>query len=213
MQTAVIIPNLNSPIIEQVIIALQNQENVLYKPEIVIVGKDEIGQIPSGAPVHFIDTGQPVLASVARNRGAIETDAELLIFLDSDCLPVPNWLAAHQEAHRAGHKVVSGSVLPQGSNYWHLTYNLTLFHEILSLNAMGQRDFLATLNLSVERCVLDSVGGMDETIDRVEDIDWTTRMKRESIQPYFWPSAAVDICTTAKHLRLFGETVHCLVTI
>jgi GT2 family glycosyltransferase len=35
------------------------------------------------------------------------------------------------------------------------------------------------------------VGGMDETIDRVEDIDWTTRMRREGIQPYFWPQAAV----------------------
>ncbi|MCB0509675.1 MAG: glycosyltransferase [Bacteroidetes bacterium] len=195
MKTAIIIPSLNSPLIDQVITAVQEQKNISSLPEIIIVGLDTHRKIPLNAPVNFIDTGEPVLAAVARNRGANSTDADLLIFLDSDCIPRPTWLAAHQEAHQAGFQVVSGSVLPTGSNYWHLTYNLTLFHEILSLNPAGSRDFLATLNLSVDRAVFDAVGGMNETIDRVEDIDWTTRMKKAGIQPYFWPQAAV------KHLH------------
>lgn len=192
MKTAVIIPSLNSPIIEQIITAVLQQQGVIDLPEIIIVGKDDSGNIPPDAPITFIDTNTPVLAAVARNRGATATDAELLLFLDSDCIPTPTWLAAHQEAHRAGHKVVSGSVLPQGTNYWHLTYNLTLFHEILTLNDGGPRNFLATLNLSVEREVFYTVGGMNETINRVEDVDWTTRMRRAGIQPYFWPSAAIN---------------------
>lgn len=192
MKTAVIIPSLNSPIIDQVIVAILKQDNIQQQPEIIIVGKDDLGRISPNAPVNFIDTGQPVLAAVARNRGVTSTNAELLIFLDSDCLPISAWLSAHQEAHRAGYKVVSGSVLPKGNNYWHLTYNLTLFHELLSLNPVGPRDFLATLNLSVEREVFEKVGGMNEKINRVEDIDWTTRMRKAGIQPYFWPSAAVN---------------------
>ncbi|MCA9898144.1 MAG: glycosyltransferase [Anaerolineales bacterium] len=192
MKTAVIIPSLNSPIIEQIITAVLQQQNVDQQPEIIVVGKDDSGKIPTQLPITFIDTQQPVLAAVARNRGASATDADLLIFLDSDCIPVPTWLSAHQEAHKAGHKVVSGSVLPEGLNYWHLTYNLTLFHEVLSLNNAGPRDFLATLNLSVNREVFQSVGGMNEAINRVEDVDWTTRMRRAGIQPYFWPSAAVN---------------------
>lgn len=191
VQTAVIIPSLNSSLIDRVITAVLAQEGVKEQPEIIVVGKDEAGQIPPEAPVRFIDTGEPVLAAVARNRGAEATEAELLLFLDSDCLPAPTWLAEHLLAHRAGHPVVSGSVLPQGDNYWHLTYNLTLFHEVLRFNAAGPRDFLATLNLSVERQVLDEVGGMSEIINRVEDVDWTTRMRRAGIQPYFWPEAAV----------------------
>lgn len=192
MKTAVIIPSLDSPIIEQVITAVLLQKNIDHRPEIIIVGKDNFNRIPPDAPVRFIDTGQPVLAAIARNRGSAATNAELLLFLDSDCIPTPTWLAAHIEAHQAGHKVVSGSVLPQGNNYWHLTYNLTLFHEILSRNHSGPRDFLATLNLSTEREVLNTVGGMNESINRVEDVDWTTRMRRAGIQPYFWSQAAIN---------------------
>lgn len=190
-KTAIIIPSLDSPIIKQIIIAIMNQEDVEEQAEIIVVGKDSSGLIPTDMPVTFIDTEKPVFAAVARNRGAAATDADLLVFLDSDCIPTPTWLAAHQEAHQKGHQVVSGSVLPQGENYWHLTYNLTLFHEILSKNLAGPRDFLATLNLSIDREILVKVGGMNETINRVEDVDWTTRMRRAGIQPFFWPSAAV----------------------
>jgi len=189
--TAVIIPSLNSPLIAEVVAAVQAQVGIAAQPEIIIVGKDESNLIPTAEGVRFIDSGEPVLAATARNRGAIATEAELLLFLDSDCLPVPQWLAAHIEAHEAGHPVVSGSVLPVGDNYWHLTYNLTLFHEVLRPNPAGPRDFLATLNLSVERKVLAQVGLMDERINRVEDVDWTTRMRRAGITPFFWPAAAV----------------------
>jgi GT2 family glycosyltransferase len=191
LSTAVIIPSLNSPLIAEVVGAVRAQEGVATQPEIIIVGKDEANLVPHLEQVQFIDTGQPALAATARNLGAAATDAELLIFLDSDCLPEPSWLAAHIAAHQAGHPVVSGSVLPTGENYWQLTYNLTLFHELLRPNPPGPRDFLATLNLSVERQVLEEVGLMDEGINRVEDVDWTTRMRRGGITPFFWPEAAV----------------------
>ncbi len=188
---AIIIPSLNSPIIDQVVAALLSQEDVAFKPEVIIVGKDELGLIPLHSTIRFIDTNQPVNPATARNRGVAATNADLLVFLDSDCLPTSNWLSEHIAAHEAGHIVVSGSVRPIGINYWHLTYNLTLFHELLTFNVSGSRDFLATLNLSVDRQVLDKVGGMNEEINRVEDMDWTMRMRRSGIQPYFWPEAKV----------------------
>ncbi|TGD41038.1 glycosyltransferase family 2 protein, partial [Pseudotabrizicola sediminis] len=33
-------------------------------------------------------------AAIARNRGVAETRAEILVFLDSDCLPAADWLTA-----------------------------------------------------------------------------------------------------------------------
>jgi GT2 family glycosyltransferase len=191
ISTAVIIPSLNSPIIDRIVAALRAQEDVVKAVEIIVVGIDDAKLVPAVDGVIFIDTGKPALASVARNRGVAATDAELLIFLDSDCLPTPDWLAEHVAAHQAGHPVVSGSVLPEGKNYWQLTYNLSLFHELLQPNAAGPRDFLATMNLSVERGVIDRVGLLDEQINRVEDVDWTTRMRRAGIVPFFWPPAAV----------------------
>ena len=191
MKTAVIIPSLNSLMIDQVIEAVLTQNGVSDQPEIIVVGKDDLGKIAPNKCVRFIDTGEPVLAAIARNRGASATNADLLIFLDSDCIPISTWLVEHQIAHQAGHQVVSGSVLSKGSNYWHLVYNLTLFHELLGFNPEGSRNFLATLNLSVDRQVFEMVGGMNETINRVEDVDWTTRMNRAGIQPYFWPKASI----------------------
>lgn len=189
--TAVIIPSLNSPIIDRVVDAVLAQEGLDQPLATIIVGRDEANLVPTHPAVRFIDTEKPMLAATARNRGAAASDAELLLFLDSDCLPSPGWAAAHIAAHEAGHAVVSGSVFPAGTNYWHLTYNLTLFHEILTPNPPGPRPFLPTLNLSVERGVIDEVGGMNQQIDRVEDVDWTTRMRRAGYAPYFWPDASV----------------------
>ena len=192
---AVIIPSLNSPLIDRVVTAVLAQKEMgagrNIPVEIVVVGRDEPDLLPEAAGVRFIDTGRSVTAAVARNRGIAATGADLLIFLDSDCLPKDGWLAEHVAAHEAGHGVVSGGIVPAGHNYWHLTYNLTLFHELLSSNPPGPRDFLATLNLSVERRVIEEVGGMDEAVNRVEDVEWTTRMRRAGFQPYFWPAASV----------------------
>ena len=188
---AIVIPSLNSPIIDQVLAAIESQAGIEYVQQIVVVGKDKAGLIPQKEPIQLIDTGQPIRASQARNKGIAATQAEIIIFLDSDCLPQPGWLIQHIAAHAAGHKVVGGGIIPAGHNYWHLVYNLTLFHEVLTIAPAGPRHYLPTLNLSVGRTVIEQVGGLDEAIDRVEDIDWTTRMRRAGIQPYFWPEAAV----------------------
>jgi GT2 family glycosyltransferase len=188
---SIVIPSLNSPIIDKVVDSVIRQAQFETVREIIIIGKDDARLIQPTAPVRFLETEKPTLAAAARNRGIEASTGELIIFLDSDCLAQPGWLAEHIAAHQAGHNVVSGSVLPQGHNYWHLSYNLTLFHEISSLSTAEPKDFLATLNLSVDRSVIDQVGMMDETVNRVEDVEWTTRMRQAGIQPYFWPKAAV----------------------
>ena len=190
-EVAIIIPSLNSPLIDQVLEAIKSQAEIEKVGQIIVVGKDDAGLISQTDCIQLIDTGHPVRASQARNLGMARAQAEILIFMDSDCLPRPGWLAQHIAAHEAGHTVVGGGVIPAGRNYWHLVYNLTLFHEYLSSAPAGPRDYLPTLNLSVARAVIEQVSGMDEAIDRVEDIDWTTRMRRAGIQPYFWPAAAV----------------------
>lgn len=190
-KAAIIIPSLNSPIIDKVLAAIVEQAQIAKVEQIVVVGRDEPGLITPTDQIQLIDTGQPIRASKARNLGIAATQAEIVIFLDSDCLPQPGWLAQHIAAHEAGHSVVGGGVVAAGHNYWHFVYNLTLFHGVLSIAEAGPRAYLPTLNLSVGRRVIEQVGGMDEAIDRVEDIDWTTRMRRAGIQPYFWPEAAV----------------------
>jgi glycosyltransferase involved in cell wall biosynthesis len=191
LKTSIIIPSLNSPLIDQVVEKILDQDDFRADDELIIVGRDDSGLIKSQAGVQFVDTGQPVTAPLARNLGIDSAKGSLLIFIDSDCIPQPGWLREHRKAHLAGHKVVGGGVLPIGDNYWHLVYNLTMFHEIFSTAPAGERPFLPTLNLSVERSVITKVGKLDPTLRKSQDLDWTTRMNEAGFKPYFWPEASV----------------------
>ena len=189
---SVIIPSLNSPVIDRVVEAILKQEGAETISEIVVVGKDDMGLLPRNEQVKLLDTGEAVDASTARNMGIEAAAAGLLIFLDSDCIPQPNWLKAHVSAHEAGHPVVGGGVLPIGTDYWHLTYNLSMFHEVFSTAPARSRPFLPTLNLSVDRGVIDRVGGLDVDLPYSHDLDWTTRMREAGFEPWFCPEAAVE---------------------
>jgi len=203
VKTSIIIPSLNSPLIDQVLNKVLDQEGYSDDDEVIVVGRDDKGLVKNHIGVQFIDTGQPVTAPVARNLGIDAAKGTLLIFIDSDCIPQPGWLREHRKAHEAGHKVVGGGVLPVGDNYWHLVYNLTMFHEIFSTAPAGERPFLPTLNLSVDRSVITEVGGLDPTLRKSQDLDWTTRMNEAGFQPYFWPAASIQ----HQHNRRTGKKV------
>ncbi|MBE2220671.1 MAG: glycosyltransferase [Anaerolineae bacterium] len=202
---AIIIPSLNSLIIDQIVRMILAQDKAEFIEEVVIVGKDDFGLLAKQKTpiVKYIDTGTAVPPATARNIGIQATASDLLIFLDSDCIPQDKWLSEHLTAHQTGHSVVGGGVIPDGVNYWALVYNLTMFHEYFSTAEPGSRPFLPTLNLSVERDVVQSVGLLDETLPRSQDLDWTTRMNKVGFQPYFWPTAVI----MHQHNRLTGKAV------
>lgn len=191
MRASIIIPSLNSPIIDQVVDGVAKQQGLSNQDEIIVVGKDESRLLGDFSPAYLVDTGQPVDASSARNIGIEKSKGQVLIFLDSDCLPQEGWFREHLKAHKIGHEVVGGGVLADGDDYWHLTYNLTMFYEIFQAAPKGRRPFLPTLNLSINRHVIEEVGGLDVSLPYSHDVDWTTRMRESGFFPYFWPAAAV----------------------
>lgn len=191
MPVSIIIPSLNSPLIDQVLNHLQQQTAWSEVGEILVVGKDEPGLVEPDHIVRLLDTGIPVGASKARNIGIEEAGHDLIFLLDSDCLPVPTWMAEHLTAQAAGHAIVGGGIIPIGDGYWSLSYNLTFFHEFLTTVSPGPHKYLPTLNLSIQRAVVDAAGLLNERLPRGEDIEWTLRMGKAGYQPYFWPAAAV----------------------
>ena len=120
---------------------------------------------------------------------------ELLLLLDADCVPRPDWLARHRARHAAGETVVGGAVELRGSNYWAQSDNVSMFHEFVPGLPPGPRLLLPTLNLSLRREVFESVGGMDESFPgaAAEDADWTIRIRRGGRRLWFDPAAVVAL--------------------
>jgi GT2 family glycosyltransferase len=191
LKISVIIPSLNSITLPHTLTAVSTQTR--HPDEIIVVGRDEPGIMSAFPNVKFIDTVVPVCAAAARNQGIRNATGNIIAFLDSDCIPEPDWLWRHEQRQLKGELVVGGSVSLKGSNYWSQSDNVSMFHEFVPQLTSGYRRLLPTLNLSVHRDVIKSVGLLDESFPgaAAEDADWTIRMRRAGFQLYFDPLAFI----------------------
>ncbi len=194
---SVVIPSLNSSIIQHTLAALSAQAFDLSRVEVVVVGLDQPGLVRSDSLVRFISTRVPATPAVARNIGVRETRGDLICFTDADCLPAPDWLARLTAPFEdPATSVVGGGVIFDTDNYWTLCDNLSWFHEYLAGTAAGEREQLPTLNLCLRRCILDRVGLLDERYPTAagEDAEWTVRMRQRGYTLRFVPEAVVRHC-------------------
>jgi len=190
-RVSVIIPSLNSPLIADTVDSVLRQSAVADIEEVLVIGRDEPTLIPSDRRVHFIDTERPVTAPVARNIGIGHARAPVLAFIDADCLASPQWLQHLLGRLLTGSMVVGGSVAFPANPYLQLCYNVTMFHEFRVTARRGTRANMGTLNLCIDRGVVERVGLMDERLDRGQDTEWTLRMRRHGYTLDFEPDAAV----------------------
>ena len=193
---SVIIPNLHSPVIGEVLSSLLAQADALPGPlEVWVVGQDRYDQVQPSEHVHALVTAHPVSPARARNLGAAAAQAETLVFLDADCVPQPGWLAAMLDAAArwpdAG--AISGAMLPHGDTFTAHCGQIARFHEHLNVNPPGQRRTLASFSLLVPRPVWRVVGGFDERFRFAagEDLDLSVRIALAGHPLYFEPRAVV----------------------
>jgi len=191
MRISVVIPNLNSPIIDRVVQAVLNQGD--EEITIWVVGQDRYGKIPSHPLVHTLITPNPVSPGEARNLGAERSQADLLIFLDADCIPQSGWLRALVETWKvhldAG--AISGAMLPYSSNFVRNCEQIARFHEYIYTNHFEERDVLASFSLLVPYEAWKSVGGFDPRLWLTEDLDFTLRLRSHGWKLLFEPRAVV----------------------
>jgi len=189
---SIIIPNLNSMIIDRTLASLFTQTSFARVLEILVIGLDNPQLVKERFPVRFISTVTPVTAPVARNIGICEASGDYYAFIDADCVADPHWLEMLLLAQCRGHSIVGGSVALDTGNYWQQCYNLTMFHEFLTSKAPGERRNFGTLNLCVSRDVVERTGLFDESLARGQDTEWTLRMRRCGYQLYFTPDAIIQ---------------------
>lgn len=188
---SVIIPNLNSPLVDQTIESVLTQLAEIPS-EMIVVGMDKFDLVRQFPQVQFIETPQPVGASEARNLGIKAAQGSNLVFIDSDCVALPGWIAALQADFDAGWQVTGGSIQTPGKNFWQDVYNLTMFHEQLPSQPRSEHPYLGTLNLAVSRKVIDEIGLLNESLLRGQDIEWTSRMTQAGFSLLFDPEARIE---------------------
>lgn len=186
---SVLIPNLHSPWLGEVLAALHQQ--TVPPLEVIVVGQDRYGLAYDDALVRVIYTPRPVAPAVALNVALAYAQGDVCCFLDADCVPTPDWLEHLLQPYEQGYSVVGGSYGFQPQAYWQRCDNIACAAPFLVTAPRGERTHLTSGNMSVRRAVLRQVGGYDEQFRGAagEDTELCFRLRAHGYRLYFEPRA------------------------
>jgi GT2 family glycosyltransferase len=131
-------------------------------------------------------------AAPARNRGVAETTAPVLVFLDSDCLPAADWLAAARAtACRADGDLFGGRIdifdeTPGPRS------GAEAFEAVFAFDWQGyiaKKGFTVTANMVTRRDVFTVVGPFIRGVS--EDYDWCQRARAKGFRLQAAPALCV----------------------
>jgi hypothetical protein len=132
-------------------------------------------------------------AAQARNLAVRLTARPLLVFLDADCQAGPHFLAGHLEAHRRGATLVSGMVLPGREESAVARAEYLVEFATTRLRRPGGAVSAPACNLSIDRRLLEAVGGFPE-LEAGEDVLLHLRLRQRGHRLAQHPHAVVHHC-------------------
>lgn len=145
--------------------------------EVVVVDNDspvDLSALGQAYPWARIVTETEKGAAAARNRGVRESRAPHLAFLDSDCVPAPDWLAT--ALRLAGQADVIGGRIETFDETPPPRSGAEAFEAVFAFQQKAyieDKGFSVTANLITSRAVFDDVGPM--VVGLSEDMDWCFR--------------------------------------
>jgi GT2 family glycosyltransferase len=223
MKFSVIIPVRNRPAairraVEAVAASLRASDLAAVECEILVVDNastDATAREASEAGARVI--GEPVANRCrARNRGAEAARGEWLLFIDSDCEPLRNWLpemaravaSAGAEVGAIGGKVIDGPATTPVEAYIAARGWFDQEKYLSRPGAPGEPRFALMANLAVRREAWRAVGGLDAAlIHAAEDADFCLRLEQVGWQLAYAPDAGVIHHHRATILDLWRQSV------
>lgn len=211
---SIVIPNLDSPLVDQTLAALSTQSLDPASLEILVVGRDQPGLVPRGGGVRLIESDQPLGPGAARNLGVREAAADTILFTDADCRPDERW--AELLVAALDHSPVAGGSVRFSltGNRWAVADNIASFHQLLADRpaTASPSQPVGSLNMAVRREAWNTVGPFDERLVTSEDYDWILRARASQMGVFFEPAAVVehadvraDRAALERHAAWYGQ--------
>ena len=192
---SVVIPNWNSgSLLRRCLASLQSQ--VTDHPyEIIVVddgstdgSADHVADFQSARLIRQPRSG----ASVARNRGVLEAQGSLILFLDADCAAEPDWIdEIASPLDRKEARVTVGRFVSRQSGLVPRLIQYELEGRFKRMKRYEQNDFLNSATCGFVPEIIRS-HAFDPGFDKLEDLDLSFRLARSGIAIRYVPSAIVE---------------------
>jgi GT2 family glycosyltransferase len=153
----------------------------------------------AGLKVRAIQSSERLFAGAARNRGVREgPPAEIILFIDADCVAEPNWIEAHLHAHRQGATLVTGPVLPGPPDApTGLAEYLVEFAFTRMAPALEQFRSAPACNFSIRRDLFERMGGFPDN-PTGQDLLFNLRLCAQGHRVLFSSAATMFHCCRAE---------------
>jgi len=163
--------------------------------EVILVDSspgDETARIASGFPeIRFEHSASRLYPHEARNRAASFARGELLVSVDADVYPHPDWLLQLVSEYDASGQVIVGAIACHGRRLRDLGMHFCKFAKFLPAGGVRVIDTAPTANLLVARADFERVGGMHGD-QYLADVSLGRALEAIGKQLRFAPRAVVD---------------------
>ena len=195
---SVVIPSFNSAqTIEACLNALHQQSyEGEYDITLVDSSADDTPRIVTEKfpNIQFIHLATKTDPGTARNIGIANSNADIIAFIDSDCVADYKWLETIASAHNSPFDVVGGAV--RNGNPWHdrvaLSGYLSEFREFLPNRSKAEVGHIPTCNISYKRHIFERFGLFDGRYYPQEDLVYNYRLTTKGTRIMFDPSIVVS---------------------
>lgn len=194
---------------------LSQQTELLF--EVIVVNSEpspDVEDIVSNmAGVKLVSNNARLYPASARNLGARQSKADIIVFFDADVTVDPNWLDLAYNKFKDGHCCIGGSVTNR--YFFHpieFVDNILQFSDFTPARKSEVTDVLPVCNIAIKKAVFDEVNGfIENSLTSGEDVLFCKKVyDKYPSKMFFYNSLIVkhkgrsDLISLLRHQYLFG---------
>ncbi len=139
-----------------------------------------------------------------RNAGINSAKGDIIVFIDSSCIPTDEWLVELVKPIREeSEEIVSGSTF---------STNKQTLNDLDHIKKAGLKyiEECATINLAFKKSLTEKIGMFDERFDYGSDVDFSWRVRDAGVNIRYAPSAKIthdwgDVNQEFKRTLVYGQ--------